>query len=261
MTERRKCGTCRHYEPSPLKGKGWCRNPLLYDGSQNHLVDEKEYSCFRTFGSHWDAELGDSRVPRTSPQSAPYLHVELPPEDPGGYEAAPAPERNEVQTRPRRRPPRQAEQIPFLPLIGVALIVVIVSVWFWQSRQPESALVASVTATPTVTLTATATAIPSPTRTPTETPTPATSTATPTPTPVPTMGVGATVQVVSTGGNGLKVHESPGINTAVVTQVNEGTTLQVTGGPESADGYTWWQVTVDGQTGWCASDWLALATP
>lgn len=255
MTDRRKCGTCRYYEASPLKGKGWCRNPLLYNGNQNHLVDEKEYSCFRTFGSHWDAELDVEETPRSTRPIGQHSPIRVPPAEPEAYESAPEPGRNDVQTTPRRRPPRRAPRVPFLPLIGVALIVVVMSTWFWQSKQPPE--VPTPTATATSTPVATATAIPTATATPTETPPPAASTATPL--PAPTMGVGAIVQVTNTEGRGLKMRESPGVSSAVVRQIDEGTTLQVAAGPESADGHTWWQVSIDGQTGWCAADWLALA--
>ncbi len=52
----KKCATCRHYEPSPLRKRGWCRNPLLYDRNTNHLVEEDTLGCSRGFGSvnYWE---------------------------------------------------------------------------------------------------------------------------------------------------------------------------------------------------------------
>src|SRR5687767_305905 len=50
----RKCSTCKHYQPSPLWRKGWCRNPLLYDRNTNHLVEADSLSCNRTFIDYWE---------------------------------------------------------------------------------------------------------------------------------------------------------------------------------------------------------------
>src|SRR5215216_1850442 len=50
----RKCSTCRHYQPSPLWRKGWCRNPLLYDRNTNHLVEADSLACNRTFIDYWE---------------------------------------------------------------------------------------------------------------------------------------------------------------------------------------------------------------
>jgi hypothetical protein len=38
--------------------------------------------------------------------------------------------------------------------------------------------------------------------------------------------------------------------------LEEGTTLRVVGGPEVADGFTWWYLDYRGTLGWCADDWL-----
>ncbi len=50
----RKCSTCKHYQPSPLWRKGWCRNPLLYDRNTNHLVEGESLACNRTFIDYWE---------------------------------------------------------------------------------------------------------------------------------------------------------------------------------------------------------------
>ena len=39
-------------------------------------------------------------------------------------------------------------------------------------------------------------------------------------------------------------------------QLENGTRLEVLDGPESADGYYWWQVSGADGTGWCAADYL-----
>jgi hypothetical protein len=54
----RKCSTCRHYQPSPLWRKGWCRNPLLYDRNTNHLVEADSLACNRTFIDYWEPVTG-----------------------------------------------------------------------------------------------------------------------------------------------------------------------------------------------------------
>ncbi len=54
----RKCSTCKHYQPSPLWRKGWCRNPLLYDRNTNHLVEADSLACNRTFIDYWEPITG-----------------------------------------------------------------------------------------------------------------------------------------------------------------------------------------------------------
>lgn len=51
----RKCQTCKHYEPSPIWRKGWCRNPRLYSPQQSHLVGQDDLDCSRGLGSFWEA--------------------------------------------------------------------------------------------------------------------------------------------------------------------------------------------------------------
>lgn len=59
-SRERKCATCKHYQPSPLWRKGWCRNPLLYDRNTNHLVEAESLSCNRTFIDYWEPGDGSS---------------------------------------------------------------------------------------------------------------------------------------------------------------------------------------------------------
>lgn len=63
----RKCSTCRHYQPSPLWRKGWCRNPLLYDRNTNHLVEADSLACNRTFIDYWEPMTGPA--PDVAPQA------------------------------------------------------------------------------------------------------------------------------------------------------------------------------------------------
>lgn len=50
----RRCGTCKHFEQSPLWRQGWCRNPLLYTAQQSHFVSADELDCERGMGNYWE---------------------------------------------------------------------------------------------------------------------------------------------------------------------------------------------------------------
>ena len=65
----RKCSTCKHYQPSPLWRKGWCRNPLLYDRNTNHLVEADSLSCNRTFIDYWEPIEGPAPEVGPHPKS------------------------------------------------------------------------------------------------------------------------------------------------------------------------------------------------
>lgn len=59
--------------------------------------------------------------------------------------------------------------------------------------------------------------------------------------------------------DGLNVRSAAGTSASVATVLANGTTATVTGGPQDADGYTWYQLDLgNGTTGWAASDFLAL---
>lgn len=64
----RKCSTCKHYQPSPLWRKGWCRNPLLYDRNTNHLVEADSLACNRTFIDYWEPNEGPQAAPGPQPK-------------------------------------------------------------------------------------------------------------------------------------------------------------------------------------------------
>ncbi len=102
---------------------------------------------------------------------------------------------------------------------------------------------------------------PTPTPTPMEpTPTPTPQAPTPTPTPPPDVlqvGGRATVNAEA----GLRVRSGPGTNFDLVITLPYGMVVDIIGGPERADSYTWWQIefsTPDGekQQGWVAGDFL-----
>ncbi len=78
----KKCATCRHYEPSPLRRRGWCRNPLLYDRHTNHLVEEDTLACSRGFGSidYWEPLIlrdGRTALTRREKEQARAVSLEV----------------------------------------------------------------------------------------------------------------------------------------------------------------------------------------
>jgi hypothetical protein len=77
-----------------------------------------------------------------------------------------------------------------------------------------------------------------------------------TPAVSPGISVGGLVSVVNTEGAGLRLRSGPGLGYSTVETAHDGEVLRVVAGPESADGFTWWQLDRDGTVGWCATDWL-----
>lgn len=51
----RVCQTCKHFEPSTARNKGWCRNPALYAPHQSHAVAPDSLDCSRRHGNFWEA--------------------------------------------------------------------------------------------------------------------------------------------------------------------------------------------------------------
>jgi hypothetical protein len=113
--------------------------------------------------------------------------------------------------------------------------------------------------------TAVITVLPAPTATPTPT---STSFVTPTtilselPTPVPgDIKIGALVQIVGTGGDGLRLRDEPGLGTTVLTTVSDTEVFKVLQGPSPADGYEWWYISDpynDSRRGWAVANYLKL---
>jgi hypothetical protein len=73
------------------------------------------------------------------------------------------------------------------------------------------------------------------------------------------VSVGSRVKVIDTEGLGLRMRAGPGLAHPTVATLHEGDALEVIAGPESADGFTWWQLRGEEATGWCAGDWLQPA--
>lgn len=79
------------------------------------------------------------------------------------------------------------------------------------------------------------------------------------------IAVGQYVQVMGTEGEGLRIRSSPSLNSDTLFVALDAEAFEVTNGPVTADGRTWWYLTAPYDTnrsGWAASDYLrSLSTP
>lgn len=158
-----------------------------------------------------------------------------------------------------------------------ALVVFVVVGMWWALFSPPSGPTETATPTPTRIV-----PLVQPTQAPTEQPTlPLLPTATlvlPTlPPPTPTqevasgtpeaeateapprvpLTIGDKAVVCCTDGAGLRMRAGAGTGHPLVKTLPEGTVLEVVGGPQEANGYTWWQVRDEvGTSGWVAADFL-----
>lgn len=84
------------------------------------------------------------------------------------------------------------------------------------------------------------------------------------PSPLPgTIGIGGYVQVFGTDGTSLNIRTAPNLNGTVVFQALDGELFVVMDGPQTNDGYTWWQISssVDSsRDGWAVDNYLAPIT-
>ncbi|MGE0598078.1 MAG: SH3 domain-containing protein [Dehalococcoidia bacterium] len=71
---------------------------------------------------------------------------------------------------------------------------------------------------------------------------------------------GDTAVVYGTG-NGLRIRQTPGTAGTELTVVPDGTKLTVLGGPQDADGLTWWNIQYGDIVGWSAGQFLAKPLP
>jgi hypothetical protein len=85
---------------------------------------------------------------------------------------------------------------------------------------------------------------------------------TPLPTPQPgVMSLGAYVQIVGTGGAGLRLRDQPGLAGKVLILGSEAEVFRVEDGPQELDGYTWWYLVgpFDSERrGWAATNYLQI---
>lgn len=106
--------------------------------------------------------------------------------------------------------------------------------------------------TPTPTVFVPPTVTPAPTSTPTPTPSP-------TPVPVPLeLAIGGFARVV----DGVNFRPEPSTQSQLIRTLADGVVLEIVGGPQDAEGFTWWQLKdVDGSIGWAAAQYLVPAAP
>lgn len=77
----------------------------------------------------------------------------------------------------------------------------------------------------------------------------------------PAVAAGATVKVVGTDGNGLRLRDGASLESATLTVIPEGTEISVIGAEVTdGSGQVWANVTYNGQNGFAARDYLAEVT-
>lgn len=81
------------------------------------------------------------------------------------------------------------------------------------------------------------------------------STASAAPATAPGLQAGHTAYVTRAGGLPLRLRSGPGLNNSIIDRLPPGTALTLLGGPQEADGHSWWNVrTSNNQTGWVAGE-------
>ena len=69
------------------------------------------------------------------------------------------------------------------------------------------------------------------------------------------------VRVANTDGDGMRFRLGAGMDYVTSEILDEGTTLVVVGGPEEADGFTWWRLQkADGAIGWGVEGFLVIVS-
>lgn len=73
--------------------------------------------------------------------------------------------------------------------------------------------------------------------------------------------IGDSVQISGTGGDGLRLRSTPGLQGDVLYLGYEGEVFQIVDGPQEIDGYTWWNLTApydEKVHGWAVSNFLIV---
>lgn len=146
-------------------------------------------------------------------------------------------------------------RIPVVEIVGMIVIgaglFLLVLLFVYASRAEQ---------TPVGVATAALSLIPAPTKTPP--PPPATETPIhPTPIPPGIIGIEVYVQVIGTGGDGLRLREGPGLDQEQRFLGLEAEIFQVIDGPIQADEYTWWHLEsphAEDRHGWAVSEYLDI---
>ncbi len=82
------------------------------------------------------------------------------------------------------------------------------------------------------------------------------------PTPMPgVISLGAYVQIIGTGGDGLRLRDQPGLDGKVLLLGSEAEVFRVQDGPREVDGYTWWYLVGpfdETRRGWAVANYLQI---
>ncbi|MBN1878373.1 MAG: SH3 domain-containing protein [Anaerolineae bacterium] len=136
-----------------------------------------------------------------------------------------------------------------LLLFGSIVAVAVLGIWLF-SQTPELPSGPRPTA---IVWTATPTSPPTSTPVPTPTPHPTT------PTPSGNIIIGIQVYVSGTGESGLSIRAASGLQAERLSVALEGERFLIVGGPQEADGITWWLLRDEAnpdREGWAAANYL-----
>lgn len=62
MTVERRCGTCRHFRSSAMRGLGWCVHPQMRASNERTFVDKNEFACNRQHFDYWQPAENSVRI-------------------------------------------------------------------------------------------------------------------------------------------------------------------------------------------------------
>jgi hypothetical protein len=82
-------------------------------------------------------------------------------------------------------------------------------------------------------------------------------------TPVPTLAlhIGDNVRITGTEGTPLRARATPSTDAKIITRFSAEDLLTIVDGPTVVGGRTWWRVRGKSGVGWCAAEFLTLASP
>ena len=62
LTVERRCGTCRHFRSSAMRGLGWCVHPQMRASNERTFVDKNEFACNRQHFDYWQPNENSVRI-------------------------------------------------------------------------------------------------------------------------------------------------------------------------------------------------------
>jgi SH3-like domain-containing protein len=66
------------------------------------------------------------------------------------------------------------------------------------------------------------------------------------------VSIGSNARVTINDGVSLRLRNNPGISGQFVAKLSEGTVFKILDGPKCLDGYSWWKIQINDETGWVA---------